>query len=850
MVLLISATPWNNSREDIYSYLALGWADHRLLADHFPALDAAPISPVLGLFQQATVQGARTFLELDGSRYGDLFGASFVQRTRHAVATKYGAAPDFPKRQIHPDTTPASAEHDTFYGVLDDALERLNIPYREPFAAMQRALSAAGAEDAEAPPPSNLHGTFVLQLYKRAESSTYALATSLTNVCARLQAFQTTLEAIESADDPKTALSAWLREVYLRMDPLAIAAEDEADAELAEDDEDPAALRLSLTSAEEARRANLRSLLDRVESPAVAAAVRHLIDTEVAADLQELEALLARLTPALDRSEPKALQLLKSANSHYAAGHKPILVAAYADTAFRVFLRLRARFPEARIGLALGGGEGWVYNPQFHDSTDLSDSEWRASLDVRLGRDRRQTYLAGGKRARPLDRDDVLAAFAPTAQGRGTEALDEVGGEIDILVGSEAISVGQNLQDSTALIHLDLPWNPMVLEQRIGRVDRRGGGREAPGHADRIVDIHYCWSPAAVEAEVQLRERLKEKIRGALRDTHFDELLLAEVAAEVGAKRDEAEQRQALTHILGERQRELVEARERVDGTDDLTGSEMDGLRRLSEWTAPDGVDPPSPVVAAGQLGALEGAPAQWLVTLKMTPIGASGSPVGDALYAHAGVPHSNRLDLLRSNLDAVVAGLRSAVGGAPATGLRPRDWSEVVKDLDRALQAARARTLDTHNAEIRATVERRMRARGPAPASEGLQLAAKRARDALIAARRRDPRLKESEHDGDLKRVVKTVLEPQNAWRLLTGRDEETVRAWLDRIAMNPRRIWDEDFEEVWAALFEGVDLDDDSVPITDEPEQLSADLARPATDQTWADLRIEVVAASFVRD
>lgn len=45
---------------------------------------------------------------------------------------------------------------------------------------------------------------------------------------------------------------------------------------------------------------------------------------------------------------------------------------------------------------------------------------------------------------------------------------------IDILVSTDVISEGQNLQDCNYVVNFDLPWNPVRLVQRVGRVDRIG----------------------------------------------------------------------------------------------------------------------------------------------------------------------------------------------------------------------------------------------------------------------------------------------------------------------------------------------------------------------------------------
>ena len=68
------------------------------------------------------------------------------------------------------------------------------------------------------------------------------------------------------------------------------------------------------------------------------------------------------------------------------------------------------------------------------------------------------------------DRRKYIKRFAPNANLLEGEKLEEK--EIDILVSTEVLAEGQNLQDCNYVINYDLPWNPMRMVQRIGRVDR------------------------------------------------------------------------------------------------------------------------------------------------------------------------------------------------------------------------------------------------------------------------------------------------------------------------------------------------------------------------------------------
>jgi hypothetical protein len=72
------------------------------------------------------------------------------------------------------------------------------------------------------------------------------------------------------------------------------------------------------------------------------------------------------------------------------------------------------------------------------------------------------------------DRGDVIRAFAPYYNGTTSAGLVTAGKtETRILISTDVLSEGLNLQDATRLINYDLHWNPVRLMQRIGRVDRR-----------------------------------------------------------------------------------------------------------------------------------------------------------------------------------------------------------------------------------------------------------------------------------------------------------------------------------------------------------------------------------------
>src|SRR5438270_490056 len=74
----------------------------------------------------------------------------------------------------------------------------------------------------------------------------------------------------------------------------------------------------------------------------------------------------------------------------------------------------------------------------------------------------------GGERS---TRADVLRAFAPAAQGVPGPAAAL---QTDVLLATDLLSEGLNLQDAVRVIHYDVPWSPARLAQRVGRIDRAG----------------------------------------------------------------------------------------------------------------------------------------------------------------------------------------------------------------------------------------------------------------------------------------------------------------------------------------------------------------------------------------
>lgn len=102
------------------------------------------------------------------------------------------------------------------------------------------------------------------------------------------------------------------------------------------------------------------------------------------------------------------------------------------------------------------------------------------------------------------ERRKRIRAFAPVSNS--TEDDPFVGEEIDVLISTEILSEGQNLQDCNYVINYDLPWNPMRIVQRTGRVDRLTSKFD-------MIYSRACYPDKELDGLLQLMGILARKIR-------------------------------------------------------------------------------------------------------------------------------------------------------------------------------------------------------------------------------------------------------------------------------------------------------------------------------------------------
>lgn len=221
--------------------------------------------------------------------------------------------------------------------------------------------------------------------------------------------------------------------------------------------------------------------------------VQHLDVTRWLADLEQDEQQLTQLLDevkniSLDSKLQKLHQLIRAKVTHpplNSNNRKILIFTAFADTATYLYQETEnlARGLNVHIALVTGSGK---------NESSLKEKNF----------------------------EKLLTYFSPISRERDLLYPQETH-EIDILIATDCISEGQNLQDCDYVVNYDIHWNPVRIIQRFGRIDRLGSRNQA-------IQMVNFWAGKNLESYLQLESRVKARMELVSATTTTDENLLEE----------------------------------------------------------------------------------------------------------------------------------------------------------------------------------------------------------------------------------------------------------------------------------------------------------------------------------
>jgi hypothetical protein len=119
---------------------------------------------------------------------------------------------------------------------------------------------------------------------------------------------------------------------------------------------------------------------------------------------------------------------------------------------------------------------------------------------------------------RPRERQRIIERFAP----HSSRATVDPAEEYDLLIATDVLSEGQNLQDAAHLINYDLHWNPTRMIQRAGRIDRLGSRHDE-------ITVYNIFPDQELESLLRLVERLQDRLRAINETIGLDASVLGEL---------------------------------------------------------------------------------------------------------------------------------------------------------------------------------------------------------------------------------------------------------------------------------------------------------------------------------
>lgn len=213
---------------------------------------------------------------------------------------------------------------------------------------------------------------------------------------------------------------------------------------------------------------------------------------DLKADLEVLELLILMLKDITPEHDTKLQQLvadLKNKFEHPINGtnKKVLIFTAFADTANYLYEQLSGRI---------------LNDCGLHTALITGSTEGKCTLPKL-----KCTF------------NDILTYFSPLSKDRDAIHPNDTR-EIDVLIATDCISEGQNLQDCDYLINYDIHWNPVRIIQRFGRIDRIGSKND-------VIQLVNYWPDMELDDYIKLKGRVESRMKATVITSTGDDNLLS-----------------------------------------------------------------------------------------------------------------------------------------------------------------------------------------------------------------------------------------------------------------------------------------------------------------------------------
>ena len=457
-LILLTATPINNSLFDLYNQLSL------ITQGDKSYFSVCGIGDLRKYFLQARRDNR---LGTGAVSLFNLLEEIVIRRTRPFIKKAYPEATIHGKKITFPERRLKTIRYDleeTYSGIYENIVSGISNLKLTPYNLEAYKKAGIEVDEMEFGREAALVGIFKSRYLKRFESSIEAFRISIQRAMAFHKTFESYIldgKVLKSSDFQKAMR-------YLER-------EDE------EDDATPSSMAEDIDANEEAK-----STLEAMEEVDPSLYDLRKLHESVQNDIEILTDIWYRVKDIKPENDAK-LQRIKDLLQTDLKGKKVLLFTYYKDT---------ARYVYKHIG-----------DPKNPDAVKFKEKLGGVSI----------RRMDGG--VSPKDRVKLVAAFAPKAHGK----LELVGSEkeIDIMVSTDVLSEGQNLQDCGYLVNYDLHWNPTRMVQRAGRIDRIGTEFDT-------LWIHNMFPDEGLEKLLGLVESLMRKITDIDKAGFLDTSVLGE----------------------------------------------------------------------------------------------------------------------------------------------------------------------------------------------------------------------------------------------------------------------------------------------------------------------------------